>query len=316
MVVMAAINSKNQSSNPAYSSTYVSLSCNSVECSQLNLPTRRSSSSTCAYLNRYGDGSQSIGFLSGDTLTLSSSHIFLNFQFGCGQQNEGLLGRTAGLLRLGRDSVSLVSQTANRYGRVFSHCLPSSANSPGHLTFGANTIPSGAKFTPLPADQNSQSFYFLILIGISVSGKPLPIPSSMFSSRGSVIGSGTVITRLPSSAYRRLRSAFQKEMSNYTSATSPSSVLETCYELDGGETLSVPSIMMHFEGDVDVNVDYYGIIYQETETVDEDDFTIIGNSQQLMLDVRIEKGYNGEQYSRRYDIGDGKGYKSKTSFWI
>ncbi|XP_058113111.1 aspartyl protease family protein At5g10770-like [Magnolia sinica] len=280
--------------NPADSSSYLKLSCNSAECSQLSLPTQCSSSSTCVYLTRYGDGSQSIGFFSRDTLTLSPSDIFPNFKFGCGQQNSGLFGKTAGLLGLGRDPVSLVSQTATKFGRVFSYCLPSSPSSPGYLTFGADAIKSGMKFTPLVTKSNHPSFYFLNLIGISVGGKALSIPESTFSTPGTIIDSGTVISRLPSSAYAALRSAFQQEMSNYRSANSPSSVLETCYELGGSEALSVPPIVMHFEGDVDVNVDYSGIIFKVSETVGclafaanggDGGVAIIGNTQQLTFDV-------------------------------
>ncbi|XP_058113113.1 aspartyl protease family protein At5g10770-like [Magnolia sinica] len=279
--------------NPTESSSYLQLSCDSAECSQLTLHTN-CSSSTCVYMSRYPEHSQSIGFLSRDTLTLSSSDIFPNFLFGCGQQNSGLFGKTAGLLGLGRDPISLISQTATKFGLVFSYCLPSSPSSPGYLTFGADAIKSGIKFTPLLTKSRGPTFYFLNLIGISVGGKALPIPASTFSSPGTIIDSGTVISHLPPSAYNVLRSAFQQEMSNYTLVTSRYSLLETCYKLGRAEAPGVPPIVMHFEGDVDVNFNYSGIIYQKKKTVgclafaankDNFGFTIIGNRQQLTFDV-------------------------------
>ncbi|XP_058113378.1 aspartyl protease family protein At5g10770-like [Magnolia sinica] len=279
---------------PTQSSSYHQLSCGSAECSQLRLRTN-CSSSTCLYRSKYPQHSQSIGFLSRDKLTLSSSSIFPNFLFGCGQQNSGSFGKTAGLLGLGRDPISFVSQTATKFGRVFSYCLPSSPSSPGYLTFGADAIKSGIKFTPLLTKSRGPSFYFLNLIGISVGGKALPIPASTFSLPGTIIDSGTVISRLPPSAYHVLRSAFRQEMSKkYKLVTSPYSSLDTCYELGRAEAPGVPPIVMHFKGDVDVNLNYSGIIYQKKKTVgclafaankNNFDFTIIGNRQQLTFDV-------------------------------
>ncbi|XP_058113115.1 aspartyl protease family protein At5g10770-like isoform X2 [Magnolia sinica] len=279
--------------NPAESSSYLKLSCNSAECSKLSLP-KTCFSSTCVYGSRYGDGSQSIGFFASETLTLSPSDIFPNFQFGCAQQSRGLFGRIAGLLGLGRDPISLVSQTATKFGRVFSYCLPSVPSSTGYLTFGADAIKPGIKFTPLITKSNGPSFYFLNLIGINVGGQAVAIPTSTFESPGTIIDSGTVISRLPSSAYAALRSAFRQAMSKYTPATSPISLFDTCYELGGAEDPGVPKVVLRFEGDVDVNAGYSGTIRQLSETVgclafaandDNGDFTIIGNSQQLTLDV-------------------------------
>ncbi|XP_058113112.1 aspartyl protease family protein At5g10770-like [Magnolia sinica] len=283
--------------NPTDSSSYLNLSCNSAVCSQLSL-SNGCSSSTCVYSTGYGDGSKSIGFFAHDTLSLTQSDVFPNFLFGCGQQSNGLFGKAAGLLGLGRESVSLISQTATKFGRVFSYCLPSSPSSPGYLTFGTDAIPSTVKFTPLVTDPNNPSFYFLNMIGISVKGQALPIPASTLASPGTIIDSGTVITRLPSSAYAALRLAFQQEMMNYKSVSSPSSVLDTCYELGGSEALSVPPIVLHFEGDVDVNLDYSGIIYEMRAVgclafagnEDNGELTIIGNKQQLKLDVVYDVG--------------------------
>ncbi|KAF2287295.1 hypothetical protein GH714_039563 [Hevea brasiliensis] len=153
------------------------------------------------------------------------SDVFHNFYFGCGQNNQGLFRGSAGLLGLGRDPLSLVSQTAGKYNKIFSYCLPSSASSTGFLTFGGSPSKS-AKFTPLTTISDGTSFYGLDFTGISVGGRKLSISQSVFSDAGAIIDSGTVITRLPPAAYSALRSAFRKMMTKYPRAPALS-ILDT-----------------------------------------------------------------------------------------
>ncbi|CBI21175.3 unnamed protein product, partial [Vitis vinifera] len=138
--------------DPSTSLSYSNVSCDSPSCEKLESATGNSpgcSSSTCLYGIRYGDGSYSIGFFAREKLSLTSTDVFNNFQFGCGQNNRGLFGGTAGLLGLARNPLSLVSQTAQKYGKVFSYCLPSSSSSTGYLSFGSGDGDSKAvKFTP------------------------------------------------------------------------------------------------------------------------------------------------------------------------
>ncbi|XP_058113118.1 aspartyl protease family protein At5g10770-like [Magnolia sinica] len=278
--------------NPSDSSSYLNLSCSSTQCSQLSLVIG-CSSSTCVYFTAYGDGSNSTGFFAKDTLSLTQSDVFPSFLFGCGQQNTGLFGNTAGLLGLGQGVLSLVSQTASKLGRVFSYCLPPTSSSPGYLTLGPDTIPSGIKFTPLLKNVNRPTFYFLNMTGMSVGGQALPIPASTFASPGTIIDSGTVISRLPPSVYATLRSAFRQAMSNYTVAA-PVSIFDTCYDFSGQGDISVPTITLSFEGGVDVLVDFSGIILAASQTVgclafagnvNAGSWTIIGNRQQRTFDV-------------------------------
>ena len=94
-----------------------------------------STSKKCIYLAKYGNGSFTTGYFSKERLTITSD-VKDNFIFGCGQDNEGLFNGFAGLLSLGRAQVSLVKQTAQKYGQFFSYCLPSTTSSTDHLTFG------------------------------------------------------------------------------------------------------------------------------------------------------------------------------------
>ncbi|XP_075508394.1 aspartyl protease family protein At5g10770-like [Primulina tabacum] len=281
--------------NPSTSSSYSNVSCNSAQCSQLSSATGNSpgcsSGTTCIYLLAYGDRSFTVGFLSKDKLTISSTDVFPNFVFGCGQNNQGLFGDTAGLIGLGRDPLSLISQTSSKYGRFFSYCLPTSS-SVGHLTFGKNGAPNNAKFTPF-ASSRIASFYYIDIIAISVGGHQLPISGAVFKAGGSIIDSGTVITRLPPAAYSTMSSAFQQGMTKYKRAPA-FSLLDTCYDFGNLTTVTMPTIAFIFGGNVRVDLEPLGILIAVSSSSaclafarnkDAGDVTILGNTQQKTMEV-------------------------------
>ena len=113
--------------NPSSSDTYETLSCEASECSYLKDATLNSPTCTksdkCVYTATYGDQSFSQGFLSKDTLTFGSETL-PGFVYGCGQDNNGLFGKSAGLVGLAKNSLSMLSQLSNKYGKAFSYCLP------------------------------------------------------------------------------------------------------------------------------------------------------------------------------------------------
>ncbi|GMN45586.1 hypothetical protein TIFTF001_014776 [Ficus carica] len=285
--------------DPSKSSTYSNISCTSAECSQLksatgNKPGCSSVTSTCIYGIQYGDQSFSVGYFAKDTLTLSSYDVISNFLYGCGQNNQGLFGGSAGLLGLGRDNISIVEQTANKYNRLFSYCLPSSSSLTGYLSFGSAGKPGKpVKYTPLSTLPSSESFYALQFLGISVGGKRLSTPASVFQSAGTIIDSGTVITRLPPTAYASLSGEFKKQMSSYPS-TSALSILDTCYDLSSYKTVTIPKITLYFGGGTAVDLDAKGILYAGSISQvclafagnkNDGDVTILGNVQQKTLQV-------------------------------
>lgn len=251
-----------------------------------------SSTSTCLYEVKYGDQSYSTGFLARETLTLTPTDVIPDFLFGCGQQNEGLFGNAAGLLGLSQDPSSLVLQTAQKYNKIFSYCLPSTPSSTGYLTFGSSgAVPSSIKYTPLSSsDSQRSSFYGIDIIGLTVGGQKLQIDSSVFSTAGAIIDSGTVITRLPPDAYSALKSAFDKMMTKYPKAP-PVDLLDTCYDASGLSSPSgLPRISFIFGGDVEVEIDPSGILVPASESTmclafAGSDMTIIGNTQQKRLQV-------------------------------
>ncbi|XP_059275086.1 aspartyl protease family protein At5g10770-like [Lycium ferocissimum] len=297
--------------NPSLSTTYSNISCSDTACSGLKSATGNNpgcSSSKCIYGLQYGDSSFSIGFFAKDKLTLTPNDVFDGFMFGCGQNNKGLFGKTAGLIGLGRDPLSIVSQTAQKFGKYFSYCLPTRRGSNGHLTFGKNTgVKSTIQFTQFVPSQGA-SFYFIDVLGITVGGKALSISPMVFKNAGTIIDSGTVITRLPSTAYDNLRSTFRQFMTKYPRAPDLS-LLDTCYDLSNNTSISIPKISFNFNGKTNVNLDPNGIFIANGASQvclafagngDDDSIGIFGNIQQqtleIVYDVAGEKlgfGYGG-----------------------
>ncbi|KAJ4810687.1 Eukaryotic aspartyl protease family protein [Rhynchospora pubera] len=277
--------------DPTQSSTYSNISCSSNYCAQLDA--QGCSGNSCLYGVQYGDGSYTVGFYAQDTLTLTSSDVIPNFRFGCGENNDGLFGKSAGLLGLGRDQTSLVSQTLGKYGGVFSYCLPATSTSTGFLNFGSISLPTNVKYTPLLTNSEAPTFYFLSLVGIIVGGKQLSISPTVFSNAGTIIDSGTVITRLPPDAYSALRTAFRQAMTRYKTAPALS-ILDTCYDFTGQSSATYPIISFLFSSGIKVDLDGAGVFYVNKPSQvclafagnsDPSDLGIIGNVQQRKLNV-------------------------------
>ncbi|RID42397.1 hypothetical protein BRARA_J02281 [Brassica rapa] len=281
--------------NPSSSSSYSTISCSSPVCDSLASQSRYKycSASSCVYLIGYGDNSSTSGFLAQEKFTLNTD-VFDNINFGCGQKNYGLFKGIAGLLGLGRGKFSFPSQTAMTYNNIFSYCLPSSPEYTGHLTFGSAGLSNAVKYTSISSVvHGSASFYGLDIVGISVAGKELEIPLTVFSTPGAIIDSGTVITYLPSQAYAALRAAFKEKMSNYKT-TVGRSILDTCYDFTGQETMNIPKVSFSFKGGTVVELDSKGIlfVYDVSQVClafagnsNDDDVAIFGNVQQRTMQV-------------------------------
>ena len=313
--------------NPSSSSSYYNVSCSSAACTSLSsatgllfvnrffnfnpvmlnrfsnfnrffFPPRLGNSgscsaSTCVYGIQYGDQSFSVGFLAKEKFTLTSSNVFDGVYFGCGENNQGLFTGVAGLLGLGRDKLSFPSQTATTYNKIFSYCLPSSASYTGHLTFGTAGISRSVKFTPISTITEGTSFYGLDIVGITVGGQKLAIAPAVFSTPGALIDSGTVITRLPPKAYAALKDAFKAKMSQYPSASGVS-ILDTCFDLSGLKTVTIPKVAFSFSGGAVVELGSTGVLYAFkmaqvclafAGNSDDTNAAIFGNVQQQTLEV-------------------------------
>ncbi|KAL6844793.1 hypothetical protein ACP4OV_025452 [Aristida adscensionis] len=280
--------------DPALSSTYSAVPCGAPECQALDSPGCSSEKRRCRYEVVYGDQSQTDGDLVRDTLTLAPpSDTLPGFVFGCGDANTGLFGKADGLVGLGRQKVSLSSQAAAKYGAGFSYCLPSSSSAAGYLSLGAAAAPASAQFTAIAARPDTPTFYYLDLVGIKVAGRAIRTPQAVLKTAGTVIDSGTVITRLPDSAYTALRSAFARYMGRYKKAPALS-ILDTCYDFTGHSTVQLPAVALVFAGGATVSLDFSGVLYVAkvsqaclafASNGDDTSIGILGNTQQKTLAV-------------------------------
>lgn len=217
---------------------------------------------TMSLLIRYGDGSYTSSQLGCDRLVFGATSLN-KFVFGCGWNNKGLFGGASGLMGLGRSNLSLVSQTYDMFGGSFSYCLPSTeTNSLGSLILGGdfsiynNSTP--ISYTKMVQNPQLPTFYFLNLTGITIGG--VELQATGFSKGGMMIDSGTVITWLPPSIYRALKTEFLKQFSGFLQA-SGFSILDTCFDLSGYQEVDIPTIRMRFEGNAELIVDLTGIFY-------------------------------------------------------
>ncbi|KAK1550483.1 hypothetical protein Q3G72_019853 [Acer saccharum] len=148
-------------------------------------------------------------------------------------------------------SADCESKVVNNY---FLGCGQNNSNagdssSTGYLTFGKPDELNNKhiKFTPIPTTPQQSQFYDVVVTGISVARKKLPIKSSVFTRGGAVVDSGTVFTLLPPETFAVLRSAFRKGMAHYkllaVATTSNGIIIDrTCYDFSSYKTVVIPKI--------------------------------------------------------------------------
>ncbi|GJM99953.1 hypothetical protein PR202_ga17096 [Eleusine coracana subsp. coracana] len=262
--------------------------CDELPAATLN-PSACSVSNVCVYQASYGDQSFSVGYLSKDTVSFGSAgQKFPGFYYGCGQDNEGLFGRSAGLIGLARNKLSLLYQLAPNLGSYsFAYCLPTSSSS-GYLTIGSYN-PGQYSFTPMASGSSDDSLYFVSLAGMSVAGSPLPVASSEYGSLPTIVDSGTVITRLPTTVYAALSQAVAAAMAG-TPRAEAYSILDTCFQGQASR-LRVPAVTMAFAGGATVRLAARNVLIDVDDATTclafaaTDSTAIIGNTQQQTFSV-------------------------------
>ncbi|CAH9148861.1 unnamed protein product [Cuscuta epithymum] len=238
--------------DPAKSKSFAQIRCESPLCRQLDSP-GCDATKLCRYQVSYGDGSFTDGEFATETLTFRQTTV-PNVAIGCGHDNQGLFVGAAGLLGLGRGSLSFPSQAGQRFGSKFSYCLVdrSATSKPSSIVFGETAVSRRAVYTPLLQNKGMDTFYYVELLGISVGGSPVPgIKPSMFkvdpTGNGVIVDSGTSVTRLTNRAYMAMRNAFR----NGTTGLKLSkgfSLFDTCYDLSGKDEVKVPTVVLNFKG--------------------------------------------------------------------
>lgn len=290
--------------NPSASNTYQKLSCETNQCSSLKDATLNSPvcsrKNTCIYTATYGDQSFSAGFLSRDSLTLGPDSLS-GFVFGCGQDNNGLFGKSAGLVGLAKNPLSMFYQLSIKYGKAFSYCLPSATltgqmGSGGFLSIGLSSN-SGFKFTPMLSNSRDPSLYFVKLSAVSVSGKPIGVAASAYSVP-TIIDSGTTISRLSTPVYTAVRAELVKIISSKFKMIEPISILDACFAGSFDEISAlVPPVQLIFEGGAELSLKAQNVVLElEKGTTclsfagnsNLEDIAIIGNQQQQTFEIAYD----------------------------
>lgn len=221
----------------------------------------------------YGDNSFIRGIGACDNLTMDDLGSIMNFQFGCGQRNVDGSGDNfvdaGGFLGLGRGEFSFVSQIGESM-QVFSYFVPENGED-ADLQFGdkarAKSETCLNRFTPMVQGyEYDQEKYYIDLVGISVDENEVDIPSVSLKT---IIDSGTVITRLPEEVYSVFRYAIRQSMLSYTLLEGVDELMDTCYSLEGTESIVFPEIKFHFgqENTIDVTLSKEGTIWKKSDTV-------------------------------------------------
>ncbi|XP_028799607.1 aspartic proteinase CDR1-like, partial [Neltuma alba] len=128
--------------DPAKSSTFMVLTCDSQPCASLP---RHScgNSNQCRYFYKYGDQSFSTGDLATDTINFGNAVSSPSTVIGCGHDNQ--FEDNTGIAGLGGGPLSLISQLGDQIRHKFSYCLlPFSSNTNSKLKFGDEATTSSS----------------------------------------------------------------------------------------------------------------------------------------------------------------------------
>jgi hypothetical protein len=179
--------------------------------------------------------------------------------FGCAENNLGSFGDVDGLIGLGRGPFSLSSQATASLGATFSYCLPSHNGTQGYLTIGSTPVSDKAVYTAMVQNPDYPSFYFVELVSIDIGGYVLPVPPTVFTSAGTLLDSGTVLTYLPEKAYALLRDRFKLTMKQYKPAPAQD-ILDTCYDFTGQAAIFIPAVSFKFSDGAIFDLDFFGVL--------------------------------------------------------
>ncbi|QHN92608.1 Aspartyl protease [Arachis hypogaea] len=246
--------------SPTASATYGgSITCSATKCYQARgaqtCPRDPGATSACTFNQSYG-GAMVSATLVQDSISLARETIS-NYAFGCVNSVSGGSIPAQGLLGLGRGPLSFISQSLSLYKGVFSYCLPSfrSYYFSGSLKLGRSGQPRRIQTTPLLRNPRRPSLYYVNLTGVSVGRVRVPVPReflvfNQYTGSGTIIDSGTVITRFVQPVYNAIRDEFRRQVKGPFSSLG---AFDTCFQKTY-EKLA-PIIKLHFEG-MDLKLPY------------------------------------------------------------
>ncbi|QCE00708.1 aspartyl protease family protein [Vigna unguiculata] len=244
--------------SPQASTSYGgAVACYAPRCAQARgaLPCPYTGSKACIFNQSYA-GSTFSATLVQDSLRLAEDTL-PSYAFGCVNSVSGGTIPAQGLLGLGRGPLSLVTQSWSLYSGVFSYCLPSfkSFYFSGSLVLGRTGQPRRIRSTPLLRNPRRPSLYYVNLTGVTVGRVQVPLPTEYLAfdpnrGSGTIIDSGTVITRFVQPVYNAIRDEFRNQVKGpFVSIGS----FDTCF-VKTYETLA-PLIKFRFTG-LDLTLPY------------------------------------------------------------
>jgi len=198
----------------------------------------------------YGDGTNTSGILSTDSITFPSVAL-PSLVFGCGYNQyaeNSISGEGLAVVGLGGGPLSLVSQLGHKINYKFSYCLaPLNASGLGatsKMRFGADVIGPKVVSTPLIIRDDDPTFYFLKLDRISVGNNTsvvIPVGQNV------LIDSGTTLTTLESVIYNRVRDAVTRA-TGLIAVPDPDGMLDLCFETQKFVKVNPPDVVFDFDG--------------------------------------------------------------------
>ncbi|KAJ0763780.1 putative nepenthesin [Helianthus annuus] len=224
--------------------------------------------SPCRYEYSYADGSITSGFFAKETTTFNSSNGKLlqhdSLAFGCGFKTSGPsvsgpgFHGAQGVMGLGRGPISFVTQLGRRFGNKFSYCLKDYTIVPpptSYLLIGTRPGSGNSKirYTPLQKSPLASPFYYIGIQDVYVDNVKLRISPSVWSidelgNGGTIVDSGTTLTFLPETAYRRVLVAFRRRVKLPTPDGAPPN-FDLCFNVSGVDRPSVPRLSFKLVGD-------------------------------------------------------------------
>ncbi|KAG0502132.1 hypothetical protein HPP92_002204 [Vanilla planifolia] len=234
--------------DPARSASFRPVGCTSPACSILSASSCAAGS--CSYRVTYGDGSYTRGTLVFETLTFDGAAVVDGVAIGCGYRNRGLFAGADGLLGLGWGPMSLVGQLGGAAGGAFGYCLPGRGEAGGTLVLGrTEAVRPGSVWVPLVRNGRAPSFYFVGVAAMTVGGVRLDSSGA----DGTVVDTGTAVTRLPGEMYAALREGFVEAAAGLPRAPRVS-IFDTCFALGGYGEVRVPTVGFYFEGGAELTL--------------------------------------------------------------
>ncbi|KAI3872661.1 hypothetical protein MKW92_027169 [Papaver armeniacum] len=234
--------------------SFKTIPCSSNLCKNLTLslvicPSKRD---PCQYDYGYQDGSTAHGFYAYETVTMSLTNgrktRVHGVPIGCSYSTStGTLGVVDGVLGLGYNDNSFATKATSKFGNNFSYCLVdhlSPKNVSSYLTFGY----SKNLFTNIQA---IDGLYHVNMVGISIAGLVLKIPSQVFSFQnqgGVILDSGSSLTFLAEPAYKIVMKYLMAAFTKFKQVKDES--FEFCFQSQGFAESAVPKLVFHFADSV------------------------------------------------------------------